>query len=166
MPAASALASNAPPLSALLVAPFLVGETATFNIIGCEVTAFATAGGVVRLGIYADNGHGRPGALVLDAGTVISTTPNQNREIIISKQLTAGIYWLALDSQVVVASFRAMNPNIPPINVGTVGIAPVNAHSNAYYKSSVTGAFPDPYGTPSGIAATCARVYLRCNSVP
>jgi hypothetical protein len=48
--------------------PFYAPGTAGYTSIGLEITTGAAHSG--RLGIYADNGAGLPGALVLDAGTI------------------------------------------------------------------------------------------------
>jgi hypothetical protein len=47
---------------------FYVGQTTSFDRIGCS-TGTVTTAGTARLGIYTDSG-GKPGTLVLDAGTV------------------------------------------------------------------------------------------------
>jgi len=57
-------------------------------------TAASATSTVVRLGIYADNGSGSPGSLVLDAGTVqINSTGIKT--ITVSQSLPKGIYWFA-----------------------------------------------------------------------
>lgn len=41
--------------------------------IAAEVTTAGTAGSLLRLGLFADNGSGQPGNLLLDAGTIDGT---------------------------------------------------------------------------------------------
>lgn len=53
----------------------------------------------VRFGIYADNGHGKPGAKVLDAGTVASTASTTGVGITVTHTLTPGVYWLCVVRQ-------------------------------------------------------------------
>jgi hypothetical protein len=61
--------------------------------IGLQVTT-AVASTTIRLGIYADNGSGMPGALILDAGTIDSSTTGF-KEITISQAVGPGLLWLA-----------------------------------------------------------------------
>lgn len=62
--------------------------------LGCEVTTAGEAGSLVRLGIFKDNGSGRPGALTVDGGTVSSATTGV-KEVTVSASLDPGVYWLA-----------------------------------------------------------------------
>lgn len=79
--------------------PFLVGNGATFVSIGCNVTSAGTASvAVTRLGIYADNGKGYPGALVVDGGTVASDATGF-KTATISQALAPGLYWLVAVTQ-------------------------------------------------------------------
>jgi hypothetical protein len=51
----------------------------------------------VRLGIFA-NTNGKPGALILDAGTVAPIATATSYAITISQALSAGIYWVAMNT--------------------------------------------------------------------
>lgn len=77
--------------------PFVCPERTTWTKIGFTLgTGVASA--VARLGIYTDVA-GKPGALVLDAGTITCGTGDVGvREITISQQLDAGFYWLVIQS--------------------------------------------------------------------
>ncbi len=159
-PHSAALTTTAGTLNRLTAVPFLVGKTTTFDRIAVEVTAFI-ASGLQRLGIYGDNGSGSPGSLVLDAGTVSTDTPNGAKEITISQSLTPGVYWLANVPQTASATCRAHNPIVTPVLVGALS-APGNAHSSGYYVDSVSGALPNPFGTPAAaLTASGVRVYVR-----
>ena len=79
----------------LLVRPFIVPIRRSFDRIGINVLT-ASASGAARLGIYGP-GDGRPGTLVVDAGTV-STATTGAKEITISQSLDPGIYWLAVNA--------------------------------------------------------------------
>jgi hypothetical protein len=48
----------------------------------------------VRLGIFA-NTNGKPGALILDAGTIAPTALSSAYSITINQTLAAGVYWFA-----------------------------------------------------------------------
>lgn len=77
--------------------PIMVPGTTTFNQMSVEVLT-AAAGSSLRLGIYADDGASRPGALVLDAGTQASATTG-SKLFPISTTLDAGLYWLVLAAE-------------------------------------------------------------------
>lgn len=70
-----------------------VGMAHTFRAFGLQVTAAATGTGIAELGIYADNGSGYPGALVVDGGYVVTTaiaTPTVAKAF----TLSVGLYWV------------------------------------------------------------------------
>lgn len=50
--------------------PFDAGRAFAFSKLACNVTTAGTAGSLIRLGVYASDGAGGIGALLLDAGTV------------------------------------------------------------------------------------------------
>lgn len=74
--------------------PFEVRSRETWTRIGVEVTTLSS--GDARLGIFeCDMSTGEPGDLVLDAGTV-STSTTGIKEITISQSLDVGFYFLAV----------------------------------------------------------------------
>lgn len=79
----------------LTLIPMVIPQNLTIDRIAIYVsTASATAGTFTRLGLYASDSTGQPGALLIDAGTV----PNDSvgvKEIAVSLPLTAGLYWPA-----------------------------------------------------------------------
>jgi hypothetical protein len=86
--------------------PNQAGVTAT--VIGIEEVTAAGSALLARLGIYHDNG-GRPGDLLLDAGTVALDTASPpvflNKSI--SQFLHQGWYWLALQANGGTGTIRA-----------------------------------------------------------
>lgn len=84
-------------------APFAVPRATSFDQLSIEVTT-AAAGSTVRLGVYADDGQGRPGARVLDAGTVDGASLGL-KTLAAGFTLQPGLYWL-------VAAARGGSPNI------------------------------------------------------
>lgn len=77
----------------LALMPLVVPDSATLDRIGVNCST-AGAGSLARLGLYRDNGSGKPGSLLLQAGTVdLSTTGNKT--IVINQVLRPGIYWVA-----------------------------------------------------------------------
>lgn len=96
--------------------PFDVSDPRTFTSIAMRVTTFI-AGSQCRMGIYGeDQINGGPGALVVDAGTV-ATTSNGLKTIPISTTLTPGRYWFAISFSHAIAC--SLNPNAgAQINIG------------------------------------------------
>jgi len=96
------------------------------------------------LGIYADT-QGKPSTLLLDAGTVSATVAGTVYAVTISQSLSAGIYWLAANSQLAATtntfytssggstSFALFGFGYPSALNGTV--------TAGYQQSGVTGAF-------------------------
>jgi hypothetical protein len=88
------LSTGAPSANNLRALPFATGKVITLDRIGINVTTLSA--GNVRLGIYADDGNGYPGSLVLDAGAQ-STGTTGVKELTISQALAANtLYWLAI----------------------------------------------------------------------
>lgn len=117
----------------LYVVPVAVPYDLTAVALSVRVTTGAS--GNVRLGIYADN-QGQPGALVVDAGT-LSTTTAGLLELTLSQPLSAGLYWLA-------AAFNAA----PAVNMavsaamGHDSASAISATVTGYYRAFTYAALP------------------------
>jgi len=70
-----------------------VPEAKAIDRIGVNVTVAGTAAAVGRLSIYAEGADGLPGALLLDAGTVLIDTAT-GREATVAYTLPAGVVWM------------------------------------------------------------------------
>lgn len=144
--------------------PFYVTETATFDRIGVTVTT-NQASTTIRLGIYADNGHGAPtGAPILDAGTVDSATAAASVEATISQQLTPGLYWIASVSQGGTTQPTVSQTTIPTPQVGAGSLASGIIGRAAYSQSGVSGALTTYSG--AGAVAFAPIVALRAITIP
>lgn len=125
--------------------PFFVAEDITLDRIGLEVTSAGTAGALIRLGIYEDNGDGIPGALVIDAGTVDATTTGV-KEIVISQALARGDFHLAAAVQGAAATrptIRAHSGSDAMFPAGHPTATQISAYPIAgSYQTGVTGALP------------------------
>lgn len=128
--------------------PMSIPAAVTLDRIEVEVTT-AAALTTIRMGIYNDDG-GTPGTLLLDAGTVDSSTTGR-KSITISQSINAGIYWLASVAQGGTPTVRASNGpsmlNMPSANGAGQGNVPSLA-----FVAGVSGALPDPFGF--NVAAT------------
>jgi hypothetical protein len=99
----------------LYAIPFVCPKAITLDRIGINVTTLKA--GLSRLGIYADAGGVRtcyPGTLLLDAGTVDTTTAGV-KSITINQALTSNtLYWLVIV------------PNVAPTITGIASASTIN----------------------------------------
>lgn len=154
--------------SAMKSTAFLVDRACTVQSLSVFVTT-AVASSTIRLGIYADDGAGRPGSLLLDAGTVDSATTGF-KELVMSQVLTAGLHWFGVAQQ-----GGATAVSTSGVNAGTHGPWNVKSTSSGDasnmltfgytgYKmnGTVAGALPSTWTFPgdpmSGSAAVAFRV--------
>ena len=130
--------------------------------IGAEVTVVGTAGAVVRLGIYDDDGSGLPGALVVDAGTIAGTVAAASTITISQAFANAGWRWLA-------ACVQGAAGTRPTMRMVTyVGDAPVSHGSTpgsniqtSYVQTGVAGALPNPAVPSTSANVLAPRAFLR-----
>jgi hypothetical protein len=141
--------------------PFWISQSVTLTGIACEVSVAGDTTAVARLGIYEDDGTGYPGALLLDAGTV-DTTSTGTKSIVISQAVTPGLYWLGLAPQgiaVTRASFRS--------NSGTRMIGITNTNTNgasiltAFRNSLVIGALPNPFSATVALSGAAPYAFIK-----
>lgn len=151
-------ATCGPAVDSCSATPFPVGRAARFDLIGAEVTA-AAAGGLLRVGVYADNQQGGPGWLVLNAGAFPTTSTGLIQVSTQGLLLVPGLYWLAAQVEVAAGGFRSVT--------NTPGLAGVQAPAgggvlDGYYATGVTpGALPNPYPSGTGQTANLPKVFLR-----
>lgn len=157
-------------LDHLRLHPYVVPSTLSIAKLGLSVTGAGGAGSVIRLGIYADNGSGYPGALVLDAGAGIDGTSATVQEITLenAQVLDAGLYWFGGVGQVgtaaTVRTFATPGNNSPmPMSYGTS--APTTALTAGGYvqQSGASGALPATFtSTVTTIDSVSAyRVFFK-----
>lgn len=149
--------SNAQGNNVMRASPFYLPRTQTFVKIGTEITSAGSAGALIRLGIYADNGNLLPGALVLDAGTIDGTvlataTPG---EITISENLECGLYWLAAVLQGAPSTAPTVRTNTGAASIPVGGSTLIEAAASAGYSSNsaVSGALPGTFGTTTAVSS-------------
>lgn len=95
-PRDDATSSSSATVGSLYALPFPVDvpPPSGVNALAVRVQT-AAAGSTVALGVYADNGHGFPGAKVADAGTV-DCSSGGDKYAVVSWTPTTGLYWLAV----------------------------------------------------------------------
>lgn len=166
---ASALSNNFMRLS-----PWVVTANVTITRLFADIVTAGDANGVLRLGIYADGGDGRPSTLVLDAGTISTGSGNAGNvatngtpgmyEIVVSKALTPGLYWVTAVSQNSPSSQPTIRLNhnnaySPPIPLGTA--LPGGGSTAAVFTvSNISGALPATLGSLS-TATSAPRIGFR-----
>lgn len=153
--------TRVPVLNELDVFPFPVGQRTTFDQIACACTILqATA--VYRLGIYASDGHGKPGNLIVDAGTVDCSTVGA-KTININQTLNPGMYWLAGCMQVAagVAELRAYAAGWT-MYIG-LDDPSRNTAGTGYAAAGVAGALPSPFpfAANNAFSGATPRLLLR-----
>lgn len=157
-PAVATLTAVAQAAGSLRVAPKYIPNAVTLDRLGAEVSVTGDAGSLVRLGIYADDGTGKPGALMLDAGTILGDSATV-QSITISKALTAGWYWFGAVTQnitVTPPTVRSATALIEPVVVAYSAAPAANTPAVGYSTSGVTGALPATFGTPATTTAVPA----------
>lgn len=128
--------------------PVRIGKAGTLDRMGVDITIAGTAGTVIRLGIRASTADGRPGTLLLDAGTVAGdavATP----ELTISQYIPQpGVYWLSATPQVTggtLPTIRGVVSNEAPVGSPTLAGALGASVTAGYSATGVTGALPGTY---------------------
>lgn len=127
-----------PTLSRVHYIPFVVTKTQSFDRIATYIGTVGGAGNVCRLGIRNAQADGKPGTLVLDAGTVATDTgANSTKTITISQQLTPGLYFAAIASQ---GGSAAQHRRCSP-GYATAPMLSTSPGGTLWYEDSITGAF-------------------------
>jgi len=143
--------------------PFVVPNDVTLVRIGGEVTGAGDAGSVLRLGIYGDDGTGRPGPLIIDAGTIAGDSATV-QEITISAALKAGVYYSAAAQQVVTVT----PPTVRAITLlGAMGLDAGVSLPGAgsaplgYTMTSISGAFPASFTVAGLSGVNHLRIFVK-----
>jgi len=135
--------------------------------IGAEITSAGSAGCVLRLGIYADNGSGQPGTLIQDFGTIAADAVALP-EITLGTPLAlaAGLYHIGAVLQGAPATQPTVRtasiPDVPQgvlIPMGT-SIPAANTSVVGNSMSSVTGALPSTF-VVSGGTGSVVRIFAK-----
>lgn len=141
--------------------PFVLDRRTTFDRIAANHTATAVASSVGRLGIYANHAtDDKPGALILDAGTIDLSTAAAFKTITINQALDPGVYWLCSVVQV------ANSPQLTGVSASTTGgiripDAGSTAMGGCLLEVGITGALPSNATAQLGTLTTGPIVYLR-----
>lgn len=151
-------------VNTLRLTPWVLQTAMQIDQVGAEITAVGDVGSKLRLGIYADNGRGYPGALVVDAGQIAGDTVGA-QTLPVAVVLRPGVYWLggvvqaATTTQPTVrVTGASYGPEIPL----TFTSAPGGSTGLSIGATGITGTLPQtfPGGLSTGTIAP-ARLFLR-----
>lgn len=150
------------PAVGLMHAQPLVLPSCTLQTLAARVTG-AVAGSLIRLGLYADNGNGYPGALLIDGGQVSGAVAGTVAAPNFSAVHPGGFLWAVVVNQTGTPALQATNnTGIYPYALGsTTALAAIaNAQStHGFTMAGVNGALPANFSatfTPVDILARLA----------
>lgn len=146
----------------LRVSPVFIPQTLQITRMGAEVTVIGDVGSKLRIGVYADNGAGYPGALVLDAGQIAGDSATV-QEITLGSTLTLnrGWYWLGGVVQSVTTTqptVRTVGSTVPPVGTGfllygTTSIPGAGSAQVGYAQSGISNGS----GLPANFSSTVSN---------
>lgn len=162
--AAAASTSNALTTGTLRLAPWFVASPITIDRIGAEITTVGESGSKLRVGVYSDNGHAFPGALLLDAGQIAGDSATV-QDLTVSQVIPAGLYWVGGAVQSVVTTQPTVritnNVYLPVPIVGSNTTPSAGATMVGYAQTGVTGALPANFTTSITPTGSAPRVHVR-----
>ena len=145
--------------------PWRVRYPLSITRLGAEITSAGDAGSVLRIGIYADDGTGYPGALVLDAGTIAGDSVAV-QEITVAITLPPALYWVGG----VVQEVTSTQPTVRTVVYDPSGLMPIatttpssiSVNRCAFVGFAMTGALPAtwPTATPN-LSDNAARIFYK-----
>lgn len=149
----------------LRVTPMLLRAAVTLTRLAAEVTVAGEVGALVRLGIWADNGNGYPGALVVDAGPIAGDVVAV-AELTINSVLPAGIYWFGAAVQAAPTTqptVRTVDIDLtPPVPLPiSTSLPSAGATGVGLSATGVTGAFAASFPAGATVTVTAPRLIAK-----
>lgn len=141
--------------------PFRVRSAQAFDRIAVEVSTAGGSGSLFRLGIKNHNtSTGRPGTVVVDAGTVAGDSLGL-KEATISQTLQPGWYWLSAVAQAASGSptLRGFSGGLDPLDTASSGTSA--GLSNNLLVTGVSGALGDSSAATFALSSTAPVIMLR-----
>ncbi len=148
--------------SRMVLAQF-AARAALIDQIAVEVTTLA-AGSSVRLGIYNDDGFGRPGTLLADFATVVTTSTGVKVIDVNQSVIPGRDYWVAVVAQGGAPELTASTHAGSPSKLVSLGTATPTSlfTANGYYQSAVTGSLPSSFTfTPGQTVPVFPKVVVK-----
>lgn len=131
-------------------------EAGTIDRLAQQQFSAGAASEVFRMGIYNDNGSGKPGTLLVDGGTIDLSTASGVKTVTVNQAVSKGLYWLAGVRQgaktttLLVASTGATNGH--PIVPWNIGSGSLYDGGPGWLQASVSGSLPATF-TGSALSA-------------
>lgn len=149
----------------LRLSAWTVTASTTITRLFAEHTVLQT-GTSFRIGIYNDDGFGRPGTLLLDAGTIDTTVAAAVQEITVSQAITPGLYWVggAVQGSGTQPTMRIIGANFSGVSVflplGTT-LPTAGTVFGGWTQTSVSGALPSTLASPALSGLGIARIGFK-----
>ena len=159
--------TTAVPAEATEYAQFIIpSRSCTLDRVGVYAYAGGTTGAVIRLGVRAHVAATfRPGAVLVDAGTVAGTGAGGAREATVSLPLTAGVpYWLTATVQGGAGTRPEVVMNIGATTPAGASSLPSSVNHVSLIAAGVTGALPASPSWTLAASVACIRVYARASA--
>jgi hypothetical protein len=148
------------------VAPWLVQRPVSIARLGAEITSAGEAGSKLRIVLYADNGSGYPGALVVDAGQIAGDSATV-QELTVSAAPTFGLYWVGGIVQSVTTTqptVRICSSWTPAVAVGagtTLGTITAGGAVICLSTTGITAAAPSTFPAGAAGSGNMPRIFAR-----
>jgi hypothetical protein len=163
LPTTSLSASLTLGIGTLRLHPFVLLKGATLAKLVADVVTAGEAGATYRMGVYADDGTGYPGALAWDTGSVAADTTG-TKEVGSNVTLLPGLYWVGGAVQNVVTTqpnMRVVGTAVTPqASLGT-SLPAGGLSSLGYLQTAVTGALPATFTTTVGTSSQMPRLLVK-----
>lgn len=148
--AAITVSNQAKATTRLEAIPVLVWQSTAIDRLGVSKSVAGPSGSLLRMGIYADNGTGAPGTLLLDGGNIAGDAATGVQASTVSYTLAPGLYWFACWTQFASGGITLESPtNL--IAMPRLATAP-GANANGYYHGGVSASSGLPTPWPGSIA--------------
>ncbi len=133
-------------LDRLYLIPLELWRSQPFDGYGIGVTAFGTAGAVLRVGVYADV-DGDPGGNPIEEQTISTVTSNGAKTTsFTARSFGPGKLWVAAVAQVATCTTRSISGAVS----SRVGSTDPNDLGCFRYKENISGALPAPLTALAG----------------
>jgi hypothetical protein len=138
----------------LQVTRLRIDEIGLLTQVRCEVRTAGGASRTLRMAVFAD-GEGKPGNLILDSGAIAAnTTGVKTYDCWIP--VNRGYVWVGLAQQgsgtrANITAVTAITEDQGILTTATGFTGAATGNINALLKTGVTGAMPDPFGTPTSL---------------
>lgn len=149
----------------LRVAPWVLNRPLSITRLGVDITAAGETGCKVRPGIWADDGNGYPGALIVDGGQLAADAID-NPEATISVALPTGVLWLGA----VVQSAPTAQPTVrivdndlhPPVPIPFSTTKPTaGATGLGLSVNNISAAFAATFPAGGAVTVNVPRLFAK-----